>query len=97
MNYRFNAEVLAWPPTESTKSMGHGERVRGIEQMLHDLERLAREDGCVAAAWALERLLAESVIVRTEAAERIKSLDLTHEELDELSESGPPPGLFGKP
>lgn len=65
MKYRFNAEVLAWPPTESTKHLGHGDRVRGIEQMLHDLERLAKDDGCVAAAWALEKLLADSVIVQT--------------------------------
>lgn len=30
------------------------ERIAGCRQMLEDLERLAKSDGCIAAAWALE-------------------------------------------
>lgn len=52
------AELLSEPPTKSTAHMSHGERLDGIQQMLADLERLARQDGCIAAAWALEKLIA---------------------------------------
>lgn len=48
------AIILAKSPTESTKHMGTEEREEGILTMLRDLELLARKDGCVAAAWALE-------------------------------------------
>lgn len=51
-------ELLSEPPTSSTAHMSHGERLDGVCQMLSDLERLAKEDGCIAAAWALEKLLA---------------------------------------
>lgn len=43
-------------PTTSTKYMTKQERLDGIATMLDDLERLAKEDGCVAAGWALEFL-----------------------------------------
>jgi len=48
------AETLAKKPTESTKSMHMADRCNGIHQMLCDLNQLARKDGCIAAAWALE-------------------------------------------
>lgn len=44
------ARRLASHPTASTAHMERGERVAG------DLRRLASEDGCIAAAWALEVL-----------------------------------------
>ncbi len=57
-----SAELLSEPPTKSTVHMSHGERLDGVQQMLADLERLAKEDGCIAAAWALEKLLAMSKV-----------------------------------
>lgn len=53
------AHILSWFPTPSTKHMERQEREDGINVMLSDLHRLASEDGCIAAAWALE--LAEQV------------------------------------
>lgn len=52
------AAVMALIPTDSTRRMTTGERRAGIETMLADLLRLAEGDGCIAAAWALEKLLA---------------------------------------
>ncbi len=49
-------ERLAEPPTASTKHMSPDERFMGARQMWSDLHRLATADGCIAAAWALERL-----------------------------------------
>lgn len=49
---------LADSPTESTLHMSVDERTAGIAQMLDDLYQLATRDGCIAAAWALEKLLA---------------------------------------
>jgi len=48
------AQTLAKMPTASTKSMDITDRSNGIYQMLCDLNQLARKDGCIAAAWALE-------------------------------------------
>ena len=48
------ASRLMFIPTTSTRHMWHEERRDVIRQMLADLERLAVEDGCLAAAWALE-------------------------------------------
>jgi hypothetical protein len=48
------ADILAENPTASTKSMHITDRCNGIHQMLCDLNQLARKDGCIAAAWALE-------------------------------------------
>lgn len=48
---------LANKPTTSTKDMTVEERRDGIQQMLLDLNQLATKDGCIAAAWALEKLL----------------------------------------
>jgi len=48
------AEILAKVPTQSTKAMHIVDRCNGIHQMLCDLNQLARQDGCIAAAWALE-------------------------------------------
>lgn len=53
------ARVLSRFSTPSTKHMERQEREDGINVMLSDLHRLASEDGCIAAAWALE--LAEQV------------------------------------
>ncbi len=50
------AAELANVPTKSTVSMHYEDRLVGIEQMLADLNRLATEDGCIAAAWAAEFL-----------------------------------------
>ena len=55
---RAAAERLSVEPTASTAHMEHGERANGVHQMLLDLRQLATRDGCVAAAWALEKLLA---------------------------------------
>jgi hypothetical protein len=49
-------EVLSRVSTESTHYMTVEERSYGIAVMLGDLNRLAREDGCIAAAWALEMI-----------------------------------------
>ena len=48
------AELLAKMPTSSTKAMHAVDRFNGIHQVLLDLNELARSDGCIAAAWALE-------------------------------------------
>ena len=50
------AEELAFIETKSTRTMYYDDRLASIEVMLSDLNRLAREDGCIAAAWALEFL-----------------------------------------
>lgn len=50
------AERLSHVATPSTKHMDREERRDGIEVMLSDLNQLARRDGCIAAAWALEML-----------------------------------------
>ncbi len=60
------ATKLAAVPTKSTAHMELQERIDGIEQMLDDLARLAAVDGCISAAWALEKLIAVA-----DAAERI--------------------------
>lgn len=52
------AAAMALVPTDSTRHMTSDERRAGVETMLHDLQRLAADDGCIAAAWALEKLLA---------------------------------------
>jgi hypothetical protein len=51
-----NAAEIAKIPTTSTKYMCYEERLEGINQMLADLNTLARRDGCIAAAWVLEFL-----------------------------------------
>jgi hypothetical protein len=38
----------------STRHMSAAERLDGTRQMIRDLEALAHNDGCIAAAWALE-------------------------------------------
>ncbi len=38
----------------STKHLSPDDKLEGTCQMLDDLERLAEEDGCIAAAWAIE-------------------------------------------
>jgi hypothetical protein len=48
------ADRLGHLKTKSTKHMGTDERSAACEQMLLDLDMLARRDGCIAAAWALE-------------------------------------------
>jgi len=48
------AHQLAKMPTRSTAHMVDWEREEGIQQMLADLQELARRDGCIAAAWAVE-------------------------------------------
>lgn len=48
------AEILAKMPTASTKAMHIVDRFNGIDQMLKDLQELAKSDGCIAAAWAFE-------------------------------------------
>lgn len=45
---------LAFVVTPSTEHMSFSERRAGISQMLNDLAKLATDDGCIAAAWALE-------------------------------------------
>lgn len=51
------ARALAFEPTKSTAHMWHDERADAIAQMLCDLHQLASQDGCIAAGWALEKLL----------------------------------------
>jgi hypothetical protein len=41
-------------PFPSTQGMSKEDRIAGVKQMLFDLSDLARIDGCVAAAWAIE-------------------------------------------
>ena len=50
------ARRIAATPTKSTLHMSESERQSGVLQMLADLDELAKRDGCVAAAWALEYL-----------------------------------------
>lgn len=52
------ANSLAHIIVPSTKHMEHGERADCIETALDDLYRLAKADGCIAAAWAFELLTA---------------------------------------
>lgn len=49
-----NIETLTWLRLPSTKHMGKFDRENGTMQMIDDLNRLASEHGCIAAAWALE-------------------------------------------
>lgn len=48
-------ELAAFRPL-SYGYMSDAEYRAGVAQMLADLERLARSDGCIAAAWALSVL-----------------------------------------
>lgn len=41
-------------PFPSTVGMSKEDRIAGVKQMLMDLSDLARIDGCIAAAWAIE-------------------------------------------
>jgi hypothetical protein len=63
------AEILAKVPTQSTKAMHITDRCTGIHQMLCDLNQLARKDGCIAAAWALE--FVSMVAEQEQAKERV--------------------------
>jgi hypothetical protein len=45
--------------TPSTAHMSPAERQACIKVMLEDLYLMARQDGCIAAAWALEVILAD--------------------------------------
>jgi hypothetical protein len=38
----------------STRWMSETEKINNTRQMIFDLERLVTQDGCIAAAWALE-------------------------------------------
>lgn len=49
-------EALADIPIPSTEYMCQEDKCGGVAQMIDDLETLARKDGCIAAAWALEVL-----------------------------------------
>jgi len=51
-------KVLASIEIPTTRYMGDEEKRDGVEQMLRDLRQLARQDGCIAAAWAVEVLRA---------------------------------------
>ena len=62
------AEILAKHPTTLTRDMHIVDRFNGIHQMLCDLNQLAREDGCIAAAWALEFV---SMIAEQERAKEL--------------------------
>lgn len=63
------AKRLAKHPTQSTKHMEEGERTDGIEQMLKDLLALAHNDGCIAAAWAVEW-----IVENADTIERVRAL-----------------------
>lgn len=54
---RLAAEDLALRPTRSCRHMDREECADAMEVMLGDLERLAKNDGCIAAAWALEYVM----------------------------------------
>lgn len=56
IEYVANKMALRQPP-ESMIDMDQCDRINGIRQMLQDLQRLAQQDGCAAAGWALEVLL----------------------------------------
>lgn len=62
------AEALATVPAPSTKHMEREEREQSVWQMLADLWRLAKSDGCIAAAWALEILGELAAMTPEEAA-----------------------------
>jgi len=52
------ARHLKHVPTKTTRHMDAEERVAVVIQMLVDLYALARNDGCVAAGWAYEFIIA---------------------------------------
>lgn len=56
-------EQLADMTIPSTTMMSRSERLAGTETMVADLTRLAEEDGCIAAAWALEMLDAMALVI----------------------------------
>lgn len=58
-------DQLARLPTHGTEHMTEAERWEGVKVMLGDLHRLAAEDGCIAAGWALG--LASTVALREAA------------------------------
>ncbi len=58
------ARVLATKSTPSTVHMAPEEREDAICTMLSDLDLLAANDGCIAAAWALEFALATAADIR---------------------------------
>ena len=70
--------ALAATPTRSTAHMTAAEREESVRQMLADLSRLAASDGCIAAAWAAEKLAALQVEVTK--LQRFK--DYCHSRLD---------------
>lgn len=47
----------------SNRDMSKKQRIDGTRQMVRDLERLAVNDGCIAAAWALEYIKAGNWIM----------------------------------
>ena len=44
-------------PIPSMQNLGTKQAKDGIRQMIEDLEKLAKDDGNIAAAWALEVLV----------------------------------------
>lgn len=58
MNSAEQLNELARIDCPSYRHMEEQERADGILTMLNDLNQLARRDGCIAAAWALEMIQA---------------------------------------
>jgi hypothetical protein len=60
------AERLEKIPTPSTKHIDETERGNGIATMLSDLRLLAENNGCIAAAWALEFIVTQTLGIKAE-------------------------------
>lgn len=69
--------------TPSTEHMEVDERAASVKQMLEDLYLLAHQDGCIAAAWALEALKTMQTL-STSARARLRARNLTPETLEYL-------------
>ncbi|MBE9242767.1 hypothetical protein [Synechocystis salina] len=54
MDINQQIEEIAKLPLNSFKGMEMEDRINGTSQMVSDLERLAIDDGCIAAAFALD-------------------------------------------
>lgn len=85
MNLEKVAKKLAPVKTTSIRCMSEMEREGGILQMLQDLERLAKSDGCIAAAWALEWLVEWEPNECQECIEQLRTDEQIVDQTNELA------------
>lgn len=80
------AEKLNQIGTRYGSLMGSEEREAGIHQMILDLGTLAKQDGCVAAAWAIE-MIRQYVDHRDHIVRLLQKANRRVEKLEQIIES----------